>query len=148
LRHRAMGCFRTYNGYNSMCESIASCVSMVCWPAFVDQDTNTKYACELWRAGARLNDNVRREQVAHNNAISTGRFLRNGSYAQTCESHVRARLLSSTAKLVCPNHTAPHCVCKLVRKILSHRCCWAMSLNMEVCWQPNIKPESPTHINR
>jgi hypothetical protein len=26
--------------------------------------------------------------------------------------------------------------------------CWAMSLHMEVCWQPNISPRSSTHINR
>jgi hypothetical protein len=26
--------------------------------------------------------------------------------------------------------------------------CWAMSLHMEVCWQPNISPRSPTRINR
>jgi hypothetical protein len=26
--------------------------------------------------------------------------------------------------------------------------CWAMSLHMEVCWQPNISPSSPTRINR
>jgi hypothetical protein len=26
--------------------------------------------------------------------------------------------------------------------------CWTMSLHMEVCWQPNISPRSPTRINR
>jgi hypothetical protein len=64
LRHRAVGCFLTHNGWNSTCESIAAGVPMVCWPGFADQYTNSKYACEVWRVGARLDDEVRREQVA------------------------------------------------------------------------------------
>jgi hypothetical protein len=63
LRHRAVGCFLTHNGWNSTCESIAAGVPMVCWPGFADQYTNSKYACEVWRVGARLDDKVTREQV-------------------------------------------------------------------------------------
>jgi UDP:flavonoid glycosyltransferase YjiC (YdhE family) len=37
---------------------------MVCWPGFADQYTNCKYACEVWGVGLRLDDEVRREQVA------------------------------------------------------------------------------------
>jgi hypothetical protein len=32
-------------------------------------------------------------------------------------------------------------------KQIHSRMCWAMSLHMEVCWQPNISPRSPTLIN-
>ena len=64
LRHRAVGCFLTHCGWNSMLESIAAGVPMVCWPVFADQYTNRKYACELWGVGLRLDEEVRREQVA------------------------------------------------------------------------------------
>jgi UDP:flavonoid glycosyltransferase YjiC (YdhE family) len=37
---------------------------MVCWPVFADQYTICKYACEEWGVGLRLDDEVRREQVA------------------------------------------------------------------------------------
>ncbi|CAN6325280.1 unnamed protein product [Urochloa humidicola] len=64
LRHRAVGCFLTHAGWNSMFESIAAGVPMVCWPVFAEQYTNRKYACELWGVGLRLDEEVRREQVA------------------------------------------------------------------------------------
>ncbi|KAM0873853.1 hypothetical protein ACQ4PT_037820 [Festuca glaucescens] len=64
LRHPAVGCFLTHNGWNSTCESVAAGVPMVCWPGFADQYTNCKYACEVWGVGLRLDDDVRREQVA------------------------------------------------------------------------------------
>uniref|UniRef100_J3MQP9 Uncharacterized protein n=1 Tax=Oryza brachyantha TaxID=4533 RepID=J3MQP9_ORYBR len=64
LRHRAVGCFVTHSGWNSTCESVAAGVPMVCWPVFADQYTNCKYACEVWGVGARLDEEVRREQVA------------------------------------------------------------------------------------
>ncbi|KAL6839864.1 hypothetical protein ACP4OV_029674 [Aristida adscensionis] len=64
LRHRAVGCFLTHNGWNSTCEGLAAGVPMVCWPGFADQFTNCKYACEVWGVGVRLDAEVRREQVA------------------------------------------------------------------------------------
>ena len=47
-----------------MCESVTAGVPMVCWPGFADQFTNYKYACEVWGVGVRLDEEVRREQVA------------------------------------------------------------------------------------
>ncbi|XP_037437801.1 7-deoxyloganetin glucosyltransferase-like [Triticum dicoccoides] len=64
LGHPGVGCFLTHNGWNSTCESVAAGVPMVCWPGFADQYTNCKYACEVWEVGVRLDDEVRREQVA------------------------------------------------------------------------------------
>ncbi|CAM0909979.1 unnamed protein product [Alopecurus aequalis] len=63
LHHPAVGCYVTHNGWNSTCESIAAGVPMVCWPGFADQYTNSKYACEVWRVGARLDDEVTMEQL-------------------------------------------------------------------------------------
>ncbi|KAM0832266.1 hypothetical protein ACQ4PT_065015 [Festuca glaucescens] len=60
----AVGCFLTHNGWNSTCESLAAGVPMVCWPGFADQYTNCKHACEVWGVGLRLDNEVRREQVA------------------------------------------------------------------------------------
>ncbi|CAO2176345.1 unnamed protein product [Urochloa humidicola] len=64
LRHRAVGCFVTHCGWNSTLESVAAGVPMVCWPVFAEQYTNRKYACEVWGVGLRLDEEVRREQVA------------------------------------------------------------------------------------
>ncbi|CAL5008192.1 unnamed protein product [Urochloa decumbens] len=64
LRHRAVGCFVTHCGWNSACEGLAAGVPMVCWPVFADQFTICKYACEVWGVGIRLDEEVRREQVA------------------------------------------------------------------------------------
>ncbi|KAM3211371.1 hypothetical protein ACQJBY_064879 [Aegilops geniculata] len=64
LGHPAVGCFLTHNGWNSTCESVAAGVRMVCWPGFADQYTNCKYACEVWGVGLRVDEEVRREQVA------------------------------------------------------------------------------------
>jgi len=64
LRHAAVGCFLTHGGWNSACESVAAGVPMVCWPGFADQFTNCKYACDVWGVGVRLDEEVRREQVA------------------------------------------------------------------------------------
>ncbi|CAO2189623.1 unnamed protein product [Urochloa humidicola] len=64
LRHHAVGCFLTHCGWNSMCESIAAGVPMVCWPGFADQYNNRKHACEVWGVGLRLDEEVRRDQVA------------------------------------------------------------------------------------
>ncbi|WVZ76893.1 hypothetical protein U9M48_024814 [Paspalum notatum var. saurae] len=62
LRHPAVGCFLTHSGWNSTCESMAAGVPMVCWPGFADQ--YTRYVCEAWGIGVRLDAEVKREQVA------------------------------------------------------------------------------------
>lgn len=64
LRHRAVGGFLTHSGWNSTAESIWAGVPMVCWPGFADQYINCRYACEEWGIGLRLDEALRREQVA------------------------------------------------------------------------------------
>jgi hypothetical protein len=64
LRHPAVGGFLTHSGWNSTTESILSGVPMVCWPGFADQYINSRYTCGDWGIGLRLDEKLRREQVA------------------------------------------------------------------------------------
>ncbi|CAL5037584.1 unnamed protein product [Urochloa decumbens] len=64
LRHPAVGGFLTHSGWNSTTESIWCGVPMVCWPGFADQYINAKYTCGEWGVGLRLDEALRREQVA------------------------------------------------------------------------------------
>ncbi|RLM54173.1 7-deoxyloganetin glucosyltransferase-like [Panicum miliaceum] len=64
LRHRAVGGFLTHSGWNSTAESIWAGVPMVCWPGFADQYINSRYTCGEWGVGLRLDEALRREQVA------------------------------------------------------------------------------------
>jgi UDP:flavonoid glycosyltransferase YjiC (YdhE family) len=54
LRHEAVGMFLTHCGWNSMIESIASGVPMLCWPVGGDQQTNCRFACTEWGVGMEL----------------------------------------------------------------------------------------------
>ncbi|CAM0913720.1 unnamed protein product [Alopecurus aequalis] len=64
LRHRAVGGFLTHSGWNSTTESIWAGVPMICAPGFADQYINSRYACVEWGIGLRLDEELRREQVA------------------------------------------------------------------------------------
>ncbi|CAN6164565.1 unnamed protein product [Urochloa humidicola] len=64
LRHPAVGGFLTHSGWNSTTESIWCGVPMVCCPGFADQYINSKYTCGEWGVGLRLDEALRREQVA------------------------------------------------------------------------------------
>uniref|UniRef100_A0ACD5VCR5 Uncharacterized protein n=1 Tax=Avena sativa TaxID=4498 RepID=A0ACD5VCR5_AVESA len=64
LRHRAVGGFLTHSGWNSTTESIWAGVPMICAPGFADQYINCRYACAEWGIGLRLDEELRREQVA------------------------------------------------------------------------------------
>nr|XP_040245344.1 UDP-glycosyltransferase 85A5-like [Aegilops tauschii subsp. strangulata] len=64
LRHRAVGGFLTHSGWNSTMESIWAGVPMICAPGFTDQYINSRYVCGEWGVGLRLDEQLRREQVA------------------------------------------------------------------------------------
>ncbi|KAG6507854.1 7-deoxyloganetin glucosyltransferase-like [Zingiber officinale] len=63
LSHPAIGVFLTHGGWNSMMESVARGVPMICWPGFADQYTNCRYACKHWGFGMEIEEEVRRGQV-------------------------------------------------------------------------------------
>ncbi|KAG8044280.1 hypothetical protein GUJ93_ZPchr0130g6521 [Zizania palustris] len=99
LRHRAVGCFVTHNGWNSTCEGIAAGVPMVCWPGFADQYTNCKYACEVWGVGLRLDSEVRREQVAgHVKQVMESEDTRGNAARWKAKAEVAARPGGSSYK--------------------------------------------------
>uniref|UniRef100_A0A7C9EK62 Glycosyltransferase n=1 Tax=Opuntia streptacantha TaxID=393608 RepID=A0A7C9EK62_OPUST len=56
LSHRAVGGFLTHSGWNSILESILAGVPMLCWPAFADQQVNSRYVSEVWRIGLDMKD--------------------------------------------------------------------------------------------
>jgi hypothetical protein len=92
LRHRAVGCFLTHNGWNSTCEGLAAGVPMVCWPVYADQFTNCKYACKVWGVGRRLDAEVRRDQVAaHVNEAMESEEVRRSAARWKEEAETAAR---------------------------------------------------------
>jgi hypothetical protein len=92
LRHRAVGCFLTHNGWNSTCEGLAAGVPMVCWPVYADQFTNCKYACKVWGVGRRLDAEVRRDQVAaHANEAMESEEVRRSAARWKEEAETAAR---------------------------------------------------------
>jgi hypothetical protein len=64
LRHRAVGGFLTHAGWNSTTESIWAGVPMICAPGFADQYINSRYVSGEWGIGLRLDEQLRRDQVA------------------------------------------------------------------------------------
>ncbi|RCV29874.1 hypothetical protein SETIT_6G048200v2 [Setaria italica] len=91
LRHPAVGCFVTHNGWNSTCEGLAAGVPMVCWPVFADQFTICKYACEVWGVGLRLDAEVRREQVAgHVDGVMESEGIRRSAARWKAEAEATA----------------------------------------------------------
>ncbi|KAG0449798.1 hypothetical protein HPP92_015848 [Vanilla planifolia] len=63
LSHPAIGAFLTHAGWNSMLESLAAGVPVMCWPFFAEQTTNCRYAATEWGVGMEIESNVRREEV-------------------------------------------------------------------------------------
>lgn len=63
LAHPSIAGFLTHSGWNSMMESVACGVPVICWPGFAEQYTNCLYACEHWGIGMEIDQVVKREQV-------------------------------------------------------------------------------------
>ncbi|XP_059627100.1 7-deoxyloganetic acid glucosyltransferase-like [Cornus florida] len=56
LAHPAVGGFLTHSGWNSTLESIVAGVPMICWPAGVDQQVNSRFVSEVWKVGLDMKD--------------------------------------------------------------------------------------------
>nr|WIW42761.1 UDP-glycosyltransferase [Nicotiana tabacum] len=63
LSHPAIGGFLTQSGWNSTLESIASGMSMICWPFFAEQQTNCWFCWSRWGIGMEIDNNVKRDEV-------------------------------------------------------------------------------------
>lgn len=58
LAHRAVGVFVTHCGWNSLLESIAGGVPMICRPFFGDQRLNGRMIEDVWEIGLKVEDGV------------------------------------------------------------------------------------------
>ncbi|KAL6525445.1 hypothetical protein OROHE_015752 [Orobanche hederae] len=54
LGHECVGAFVTHCGWNSILESIAGCVPMICRPFFGDQRLNSRMVEGTWKIGVRV----------------------------------------------------------------------------------------------
>jgi hypothetical protein len=108
MRHPAVGCFLTHNGSSSTLDALAAGVPVVCWPRFADGYTNSKYACEVWGVGLRLDAEVRREQVA--------RLI--GSVMESEGIRARAaRWKAEAEKAVCPGGSSYESLLAMVKAL-------------------------------
>ncbi|KAF8731420.1 hypothetical protein HU200_016482 [Digitaria exilis] len=58
LGHRAVGCFVTHAGWNSVLELAVKGVPAVCWPYFADQQTVSRFVGAVWGNGLDMKDAV------------------------------------------------------------------------------------------
>lgn len=63
LGHGSVGVFLTHGGWNSILESIAEGVPMICWPYYADQYLNARFVSEVWRVGLDMKDRCDRNMV-------------------------------------------------------------------------------------
>ncbi|KAK8617222.1 hypothetical protein V6N13_080140 [Hibiscus sabdariffa] len=63
LAHSAVGAFLTHSGWNSTLESIYAGVPMICWPAWGDQQVNSRCVSDVWRVGFDMKDGCHRSIV-------------------------------------------------------------------------------------
>ncbi|KAK4404534.1 Flavonol 3-O-glucosyltransferase F3GT2 [Sesamum angolense] len=61
LGHSSVGVFVTHCGWNSILESICSCVPMICRPFFGDQMLNGRMVEESWKIGVTVSGGVFRK---------------------------------------------------------------------------------------
>ncbi|XP_024532381.1 UDP-glycosyltransferase 71A15 [Selaginella moellendorffii] len=54
LRHPSTAGFLSHCGWNSILESVASAVSMLCWPCVAEQNLNCKLIVEDWKIGLKF----------------------------------------------------------------------------------------------
>lgn len=58
LGHGSVGVFVTHGGNNSICESVASGVPMICRPYFGDQIVNARILEGVWEIGVKIEGGV------------------------------------------------------------------------------------------
>ncbi|CAM9001678.1 unnamed protein product [Rhodiola kirilowii] len=63
LKHSSIGAYLTHCGWNSILESVAGGVPLMCWPYFAEQQTNCRYACTAWGVGLEVSCDVKRGEL-------------------------------------------------------------------------------------
>ncbi|KAF2284005.1 hypothetical protein GH714_017914 [Hevea brasiliensis] len=63
LQHPSVGVFLSHCGWNSTIECVSGGKPMICWPFFAEQQTNCKYACDVWKTGIELSTNLSRDEL-------------------------------------------------------------------------------------
>ncbi|KAI5669865.1 hypothetical protein M9H77_19718 [Catharanthus roseus] len=63
INHPSIGGFLTHCGWNSVIESLAAGVPMICWPFTYDHPTNCFCLCNNWGVGIELEKYVKRSEV-------------------------------------------------------------------------------------
>jgi len=61
LKHPSTWSFASHMGWNSMLGSVSCGVQFLCWPFFVEQQTNCWFASSNWGVGMEINRDVKRE---------------------------------------------------------------------------------------
>ncbi|KAK9932794.1 hypothetical protein M0R45_020016 [Rubus argutus] len=68
LAHKAVRCFVTHCGWNSVLEALSFGVPMVTMPQWADQATNAKFVADVWKVGVRVKINEKgfatKEEIA------------------------------------------------------------------------------------
>lgn len=63
LAHPAIGAFFTHSGWNSIIETIPIGLPLICWAHFYDQQTNRRFANQVWKIGVDIRDTCDRVMV-------------------------------------------------------------------------------------
>lgn len=98
LSHPAVGGFLSHCGWNSMLESLCNGVSMICWPFYADQQTNSRYACDVWGMGTKIDNNVKREkfeEIVRELMEGNGRGIQK-KYKNKCCSYWKTKVEEAT----------------------------------------------------
>ncbi|KAF2292991.1 hypothetical protein GH714_034657 [Hevea brasiliensis] len=63
LQHPSVGVFLSHCGWNSTMECVSGGKPLICWPFFGEQQTNCKYACDVWKTGMELSTDLTRDEL-------------------------------------------------------------------------------------
>ncbi|GLJ48473.1 hypothetical protein SUGI_1023210 [Cryptomeria japonica] len=101
LSHPSIACFFTHCGWNSVMESIAMGVPMLCWPYFAEHFLISAYVVDIWKIGLALNTNI--DGIAENREIEMGVKR----VSEDNEMKARVLKLSERAKDAVKSETGP-----------------------------------------